>query len=461
MDPQRRMSLQARATTLGVALAGGLVTSAIPFIRLVYRNPSVSVALETVAALIASLAAYLFFGRFQQNRLARDLALTVGLGVLACSNLMFSAVPAALGQFPTGFRLWGPSAMTVAGSILFVYAGWARADALPHPRRSAREAVILTVIGIVGLAVALYGIADDLPQITGAGSARAAGFTGPSSFVILQLVATALFAVAAVGFMRRSERTGDELMLWLAAGSTLAAFSRLNYSLFPSTDPDVVYMSDLIRLTFYLVLMLGAGREIRAYWRGFAEKAVLEERRRIARELHDGLAQELAFISTQTRRLATRGITGLADINSAAERALSESRRAISALSRTTDEPLYVAVAQAAEEVAGRVGANIDMELGTGITVAPRVQEELLRIVREAVTNAARHGRADAIQLRLTNTDGIRLRVVDNGRGFDPGEASRGGHGLSSMRERTEVLGGTFHLDSEPGRGTAIEVVLP
>jgi signal transduction histidine kinase len=84
----------------------------------------------------------------------------------------------------------------------------------------------------------------------------------------------------------------------------------------------------------------------------------------------------------------------------------------------------------------------------------------LLRIVREAVTNAARHGEAGQITVRLSNGRGLHLEVKDDGKGFDPVDR-RGGFGLESMRERAIALGGEFRLDSSPGHGTEIQVVLP
>ena len=79
------------------------------------------------------------------------------------------------------------------------------------------------------------------------------------------------------------------------------------------------------------------------------------------------------------------------------------------------------------------------------------------------MSNAARHGAADAIRVELVNGDGIRLRIIDDGAGFDPdrSSASEGGFGLVSMRERARAVGGVLTIESSPARGTEIEVVLP
>jgi signal transduction histidine kinase len=229
----------------------------------------------------------------------------------------------------------------------------------------------------------------------------------------------------------------------------------VNYFLFPSLYSEWVYTGDVLRVGFYLVLLGGAAREIHAYWRGLAQAAVQEERRRLARDLHDGLAQELAYIGGRASAV------GADDLTAAAARALDESRRAIAALTLTREEPLDLAVAEAAEDVALRAGARVRLELAPGIRRPPAVQEALLRVVREAVTNAVRHGRAQVVRIDLSNGKGVRLRIADDGVGFDAAAGDGTGFGLVSMRERVAALGGELRLASRPGSGTAIEVLVP
>jgi signal transduction histidine kinase len=285
------------------------------------------------------------------------------------------------------------------------------------------------------------------------------------AYVALQFVAAGLFVAAAIGFVARAERTGDEMMGWFAAGAAVAAFSRINYGLFPPFLDERVYTGDVLKLGFAVVLLVGAMREIQAYWRNRAEAAALEERRRLARDLHDGLAQELAFIAAQARALAAAdGGSGAATrLAAAGERALDESRRAIAALTRSVDEPLDTALAQAAEEVALRAGARVKLDLAPNVVVSAARREALIRIAREAVGNAARHGRARTIDVQLASGSGLRLRVADDGVGFDLAAADREGRGfgLVSMRERAESLGGVFRAESRPGAGSVIEVTLP
>jgi signal transduction histidine kinase len=326
-------------------------------------------------------------------------------------------------------------------------------------------------LGCLGVLIAVAVAAGTLgewlptgidPRLSPAASGRPL-IVGHPTVLGAQCAAVLLFAAAAVGFGRRAARTGDELTAWLAAGATLAAFARVNYFLFPSLYSEWVYTGDVLRLAFYLTILVGAAREIRDYWGSVTAAAVLEERRRIARELHDGLAQELAFIVTESGRLSERKNGEVARIAAAAERALGESRRAIAALTRPLNEPLAALLSQVAGEVAERCGLALEFDLDQRVDVPPAAREALLRIVREAVTNACRHGRASVVRIELSNDHGVRLRVVDNGSGFDPARVgvSGAGFGLTSMRQRGEALGGSVRIESRPGKGAAVEVRMP
>jgi signal transduction histidine kinase len=318
------------------------------------------------------------------------------------------------------------------------------------------------LLGIIAAIIA--GLASDLPAgVTPGFVSGELELEGHTAFVATQIAAAVLLGLAAIGFTLKASTRSDELIRWLAVGATLGAFARINFALFPSLYSQWVSTGDILRIAFYAVLLIGAEREIRAYQRRGAALAVLEERRRIARDLHDGLAHELAYISAQSRHL-TGGepTTALSQIASAAERAMDESRRAIAALTQPLDEPFDVTLAATAEELSERLGARLELDLATGVHVSPANREALLRIVREAMTNAGRHGRASEIALRLVNGGRLELRILDDGIGFDPEAAENqpGAFGLISMRERVQALGGEFRLLSKRGEGTCIEVIL-
>jgi signal transduction histidine kinase len=438
----------------------------LPHVRFAYSSADVHVMIATAVALIGLLAAGLVAARFLRSCELQDLALLLALVVLSGTNLFLSALPSALGQLHTNFVAWSAFVGRFVGALLFALSVAVPDRAVPQPRR----AVWFTLFGglaIVGAIAALTawlspGWADPMRDAVLPANSDSPHLTGDVIQLVILGVSFALSVIATVGFVRRAEVTGDELFGWFAAASPLAAASAANYFLFPSLYPGWVYSGDVFRVAFYFLVAVGAAREIAAWQEQLVEATAVGERRRIARDLHDGLAQELAFIVGQTRSLVEKtGEHGpFEHIAAAAERALDESRTAIAALSRDVDDPLDVALAQAAEDVAARTGAHIRFDLAPGIRVTPDLREDLARIVREAVSNASRHGDAQNVTVVLSNTDGIRVCVTDDGKGFDPAAPRRRGFGLTSMRERAETRGGTVEVRSKPGQGTEVEVLI-
>jgi len=232
-------------------------------------------------------------------------------------------------------------------------------------------------------------------------------------------------------------------------------------------DPDLDSQPQLLQAAASATLMVLETPSLQAD----LQAAVLDERRRIARDLHDGLAQDLAFISLQGQELADRDPRAEA-IVTAAGQALGSARRAIHALSDPADESLPTAVARLATSLAARSGARLELELDDQAVTGPRARDGLLLIVSEAISNATRHGNASTIRVALSAEPGLRLAISDDGCGFHDRTATNGhdrastngpltGLGLTSMRERVQELGGELHLRSRPGEGTEVEVTLP
>jgi signal transduction histidine kinase len=459
-----------RFVTIAIAvavLAATFLVATLNRLRFAYDSADAHVMIATAVALIGLLAAGLVMARFLRSRQLQDLALVLALIVLSATNLFLSAIPSAFGELTSPFVSWAPFWGRLLGAILFALSVAVPNREVPNPRRAAWLTVFggLALTGALAIVVAVLAPSWGDPLAGRIPPARSDSphLTSDTLQLILLAVTFALYVIATVGFVRRAEETGDELLAWFAFASPFAAAGAVNYFLFPSLYPGWVYTADVFRFGFYLMLAVGAGREIAAWQEQLAEAAASGERRRIARDLHDGLAQELAFIVGQTRSLVEQsGEHGpFANIAAAAERALDESRTAIAALSRNVDDPLDVALAQAAEDVAARTGAHIRFDLAPGIRVSPELREDLARIVREAVSNAARHGEAANVIVSLSNTDAIRVSVTDDGKGFDPDAPRRRGFGLTSMRERAEARGATVVVRSRPGEGTEVEVVVP
>lgn len=464
------MPFNVRRTAAWIAAAVAVATVAVAVVsplRFAYDAGDVHVMIATAVALIGTLAAGLVTARFLRQSSLQDLALAGALVSLSATNLFLSAIPLAFGEVNTRFVAWAPFAGRLVGGLLFALSVAVPDKVVPRPRRAAWLMFIgaLACVGLIAAVVGLLGPnwADPLRDAIAPGSSDRPHLTSDTNQIVLLAVVFGLYLIAALGFVKRAEKTGDEMDGWFALAAPFGAAAALNYLLFPSLYPGWIYTADLFRLGFYMMIAVGEAREIASWQKQLVEAAASGERRRIARDLHDGLAQELAFVVGQTRSLVEETGEGgpFANIAAAAERALDESRTAIAALSRDVDEPLDAALAQAAEDVAGRTGTHIRFDLETGIRVTPETREDLARIVREAVSNAARHGEAANVSVALSNTDAIRLRVVDDGKGFDPHAPRRRGFGLTSMRERAEVRGGILNVKSQPGVGTEVEVVLP
>jgi len=202
-------------------------------------------------------------------------------------------------------------------------------------------------------------------------------------------------------------------------------------------------------------------RDIWSYWHALSQAAVQEERQRIACELHDGVAQELAYLARNLESLdAEPDEDGLDRLRRAVERARLESRRVISAAAAPGGQPLEVALAEAATEVAERYHVRLDLDLTSDIRLPAPRREAFVRIACEAVANAARHSGADRVNLGLER-DGssVRLWVSDQGHGFDPADPG-GGFGLTSMRARANSVGAELVVSSMPGQGSQVEVTL-
>ncbi len=453
--------LPAGVVVSGVAVVCAVGTALVPVVLpsrdVVTMAPML--AADVFATCSAFLIAFLSFGRLAQTSLVRYALLGAAMTVLGGGTLLLAVLPATEGVAVTPS---GPCAITaLVAALLF-----AAATCVPRwslqVRRPVHVAVFATLVLLVVTEVAAHVYVG--PRIAGPVSPETFGSSGDWPLPQTQVVGAVLFWVAALGAVRRTGRDGDVLMPWLAVGAVLGGFSRLHFALAGSGSSTWVLVGTAFRLGAYLLLLAGAAQEIRWHWRRSTEVAVLEERRRIARDLHDGLAQELAFIAAQSRIVVMRppSTDRARLVASSGERALDEARRAIAALTRPLDEPLDVALAQEVEEVAGRFGADVSLALDSGVHVSPESREALLRIAREAVVNAGRHGGARSVSVRLANHDGVMLEVKDDGCGFDVTRSQGVGRlGLTSMRERAEALGGTCSISSTEGVGTTIEVWLP
>jgi signal transduction histidine kinase len=201
--------------------------------------------------------------------------------------------------------------------------------------------------------------------------------------------------------------------------------------------------------------------------------ATVEERERIARDLHDDLGQLLGFLTAKIQavhELVVRGrepqaLRELDGLEQASRMLGSRVREAILGLRvrMGADRPLGQALADYVADFG--VLAELDCvfegspDAGRGLSEAKRYQ--VLRVAQEAMSNARRHARADRVTVRLVEKDGhLDLSVTDDGVGFNPG-VTRAGFGLKTMTERAHSLAGEFEVRSAPGEGTSVRLWVP
>ncbi len=467
--------MEARRAALITLAAACLFTAAVvavPSFPLPVRDPPLHVALETTAAWVSLAAALLVAGRVRRRRRLVDVLLLAAFAQSGLVNLLLSALPTVVGGTTwAALSMWGGLVGRFLASLSFAAAALAGDRELPPHRwvlRVAGACLLLTAV-IAGI---VTGFADILPRGVGTTVDGTVGRVGvvptlPVHPVIhaAQLAMALAYGLAVVGFLRRSDRSDDPLLPWLSSAAVLSAFARIHYFLLPSLYTGVVYSGDILRIAFHVLLLGGVAAELRATSQALATAAAGEERRRIARDLHDGLAQELSFLTTQSAWFARRHADDprAALLASSAQRALDESRRAIDTLAGTSGLALPFALVRAVEEVAARYQQRVAFRVDDTIDVPPATGEDLIRIAREAVANAARHGAPGLVTVTLEGGARLLLEVADDGGGFDA-DAARDGRfrfGLQSMRERAEAMGGTCVVESARAQGTTVRAEVP
>lgn len=201
-----------------------------------------------------------------------------------------------------------------------------------------------------------------------------------------------------------------------------------------------------------------------------------EERARLSREMHDGLAQLLAYVNTKAQ--AVREYLGrgrveqateqLDQLAAAAREVYGDVREGILALrsAANLDRPLVELLEDFARRWQEQTGLGVAASVDRAAEVDDLTQLQVLRVVQEAFTNVRKHSGADQVELVVSTADhAVRISVRDHGCGFRPEaprrDDGRSHYGLEIMRERIESIGGSLHIDSEPGRGTLVALDVP
>jgi signal transduction histidine kinase len=406
-------------------------------LRTPYALPELHLFLATAFMLISGLIAALSATRFAVEGRRFDFVLCGGFLIISFSWLVFTVVPIVSGGVE--------SAAATAGRT----AGWLLIAAAPFVRGRTRERSLAALWPLVAALGALL-----LPiWLIARGPAGASPSTTLAFQALLQLV-------AAVGFGARYRRRGEDLDRWLSFFATLTLFASLGLEFSPSAVPSEVARGDFVALVAHALLLFALWRAVRAAEFG---RAVAEERARVARDVHDGLAQYLFAISTNALMLEA-GVdpaVALPRLKEAALAAQREARYAILALSSAAGQaPFDTALRRFVELLTADGALEVEVEIDPTVRLGPDEQIEVLRIVQEGLANARRHAGAAHAWVQIGGrADGRFVTVRDDGEGFEP-DTVDGGQGLRNMRERAASIGGAFSVRSAPGRGTSLEVVL-
>ncbi|HBB34177.1 MAG TPA: two-component sensor histidine kinase [Cyanobacteria bacterium UBA8803] len=216
--------------------------------------------------------------------------------------------------------------------------------------------------------------------------------------------------------------------------------------------------------------LLLANEQLRQYALRIEDQAKLQERNRIAREIHDALGHALTAQSIQLENAllflppdAEKTRSFLEESQRLGARALQEVRRSIATLRSDPlqGRSLEGAIAKAITEFQTSTGIAPHYTLQLSQPIPTEISTALYRIIQESLTNIYKHSAATQVSIDLQQSyHTIHLQIGDNGQGFDP-ERNTTGFGLQGMRERTTALGGQFQLSSQPGKGCRITVSIP
>jgi len=428
-----------------------------PALRSTYELPEGRLVLDTAVVLAATIVAILAAVRFTVEGRVLDLLLAAGFCVAGIGTLAFGVVPALDGTPQEAVEAWAAlGSRVLAGTLI------ALAPIIPGRRVADRVQALLvglTTVAIVLLALWLslrsLGVGPTLPDPGLRGGPEEVALTVTLSVLVL------LATLAVIGFALRYRGHGEDLDSWLALGATLTLFAELHYVLTPRLSTEFVSQGDFLRLLSYGVLLVGVWRAIR-----FAEfgRAVAEERARVAREIHDGLAQYLFAVSTHASLLESGAPlhTTLPKLKEAAAAAQQEARFAVLALSSASgNAPFDAALRRYVEFLTADGALDVDLEIDSEMQLAPDEQIEVFRIVQEGLANVRKHARAPRATVQIGQRGAHRIvSVRDDGVGFDGADEASAGQGLKNMRRRAASIDGGFAVRSQPGRGTAVEVTL-
>jgi signal transduction histidine kinase len=428
------------------------------------QAPTLHAAVETILTIFSAAATGLMLHQFSRHHRLTDLLLAGAGATMALLNLAVIGAPAVLALNPGGqfaaAGLWGG---LFAGCALAAAAWTPPNRVVTHVRHPVRLALGASVVLTLLAELAGLVLRDELVGSTSPYTVTAGDTLGHPLTFVLVVGAMGAFLVGAAGFAHHRRDRGRGFSDLLTAAALLRAGA--SFSLFIVYALPAGHASpnaELRTIAVALILAAAVHRELGAR-RVLTRAVALAERRRVARDLHDGLAQDLAFIVAHASTMADhQGREHPLAV--AARNALAISRGAISELSDPAGATTPESLEAVAQELRDRFEVNIAVNTQLDQELSRPARETLTRISREAIANAARHGDAHQILVSVTGSAaGVTLRVIDDGTGIATAgrSAATEGFGLRSIRERAEALGGGLSIRPARRGGTELEVTLP
>ena len=417
-----------------------------------YALPNARIALDTAVAVMASMVAVLAATRFLVEGRAMDLLLAGGFLSIGIGTFAFAVAPVLSGTELGPAEIWAAIGAGLFGAALIAFAPYV-SRRTGNRRRAVAVTVALVALSLVAIWLDVRYLGLDLEPSSSVGI-RSPAIVGAYGLL------TVLSLVAVVGFGLRYRRHSRDLDSWLTLALTLVVFADLHYVLAPLRSSAYVLPSDVLRLLAFAVLLAGVWRAI-----GDAEfgRAVAEERARVARDIHDGLAQYLFAISAQISMLESGGEleTILPRLRFASTAAQQEAQFAVLALSSASGSaPFDAALRRYVDFLVADGELDVEMEVDPAVSLGPDEEIEVFRIVQEGLANVRKHAGAQNATVSIVQRNGRRVvSVSDDGAGIDVDDPGAG-QGLKNMRSRAASIQGVLSLTSSPGKGTSVEVVL-
>ncbi len=441
-------------------------------------------------------------------RRLRWLAVLVPVAVVVAVEVVLDNALDLAFPFPLNTLVIGLAAFVCTAAVLYV--AFRRIDALTHAlrtrnaelesrnaRASALHQVSLAITALGDIDEILDAIVRHARELLGAdvavlvltsprGGQSARAWAGPSGAIV---GATADAADDPLGCVRPDLRVA-RLVSPLQRGSETIG------SLGVACGSPRAFGVDDVETLSSLAIQGAIAIENDRLQASLREIAVLAERERIAREMHDGLAQVLGYVSTKSQAATELLVAGrvtdaqvqLDELAAAARSVYVDVRETILALRAPIPEG--VGLVAAIEDLgrrfgeASKIAVSVDAPVIAAVDLGPEAEAQVFRIVREALTNVRKHAAAHRVRIvfRPTPTDVV-VTVTDDGRGFAPREAAAAGmegrpaieapagpvaarqewprYGLDAMRERAASVGGTVSWSSPPGGGTEVRISVP